>query len=301
MSTSLYDEISRQSRVEDTWESWQEYRRQLTDFIIGQMGDMTPDVVIVGAGACHDMELDRLLPLARQITLVDNDSVSLAQAMLHVGDAKRLQCQIGSVDGVQEADYREFCELLLRYLRQAERPDMAEFDAYAFSLLTDCFDRVDDEWVQEKQGDRLPQADVYICVGLCSQLQTMFAYVYHVLRDVLQRMCGGREPDDGMNTVEALLMQRNNIVIPRIHDRILAQAQQKVILGNEYRRSLQRRKITLRQAETSLSGGEAIEGAYQAIRDLRRRNLTGKEYTAYWPFDEKNGVGYEMILQVIEK
>lgn len=298
---SLYDEICSQSRIEGTWESWQAYRKQLTDFIIRQMGDALPAVVIVGAGACHDMELDRLLPLARQITLVDNDSVSLAQAMLHVGDANRLRCQSGSVDGVQEADYREFCEQLLRYLRQAGRPDIAEFDAYAVSLLTGCFDRVDAEWERKKQEDMLPQADVYICVGLCSQLQTMFAYVYHVLRDVLQRMCTGGMPDGGIDRVEAFLKQRNCIVIPRIHDRILAQARQKIILGNEYRRSLQGQEIALRCEESPLSGGEAIEGAYQAILDMRKRSLLQTEYTAYWPFDEKNGVGYEMILQVIEK
>lgn len=298
---SLYDEIGRQSRIEGTWESWQTYRKQLTDFITGQMEDAKPDVVIVGAGACHDMELIRLLPLTRQITLLDNDRDVLAQASQHVGDAKSLRCQSVSVDGVQEADYREFCEQLLRYLRQAGQPDIAEFDAYALSLLTGCFDRADAEWEKEKQGDMLPQADVYICVGLCSQLQTMFGYVYQVLRSYLRQMCGAHAQEDGMNRVETLLMQRNSIVIPRIHDRILDRAKRKVILGNEYRRSLQRQEIALRQAETPLLDGEAIEGAYQAIRDVRRRSLKQTEYTAYWPFDEKNGVGYEMILQVIEK
>lgn len=324
---SLYDEISRQSRVEGTWEKWKDYRRQLTDFIMEQIGQNCGEIVIVGAGACHDIDLERLADCAEHITLLDNDASSLLKARLHAGRRQNIACRVAGVDGIQEADYRDFCEQLLRYIRQADRPDLRAFDEYAITLLTRLFSGDDFEKRSGQEGkpitqqsmgqsrkqdgrgfwENLPQADVCICIGLCSQLQTMFAYPYHVLRNLLaQRMwCATQNSDcirqdDKGQCVDTLLMQRNRLVIPKVHDVLLGSARQKVILGNEYRRSLCKTEIIPRSEDAPLLPGEAIEGAYQAICDIRARLCRCTEYTAYWPFDEARGSCYEMILQVVD-
>lgn len=315
---AVFDALKEQAKVQNTWEKWASYRESLTQFLCHQIED-AKRVVIVGAGACDDIDLCRICENREKVVLIDNDSAALSTIPDNTDLERRVKKLVLGIDGTEDFMYREFCENLVRFIRQSNLPEMKQsvvsaFDAYALRLLEE-YEKIAKK-NRQTLADRLPEADVYICIGLCSQLQTMFAYPYHALRGLLFQILedGGKnlhekkewkaeEEPEGIFFVEAFLKQRNRNAIELLHDVLLQKTKQKCIFGNEYMRSSKCDTITVtkREEERILRDGEPIEGAYQAFRDIRSRNLKCLEYTTYWPFDVENGVGYEMLLQVVEQ
>lgn len=301
---SIFDEINAMSKVDRTWEKWKEYREEVTKLLLKECADMNR-IVIVGAGNCDDIDLQLLAQNVAEIILLDNDAGALHSATKRLektGKMAKIRGQIMGIDGMQTYMYREFCDRLVSYIRSSAGLSLSAFDAYACSLLME-YDQAAIKNRNETENS-WKQADAYICLGVCSQLQTMPAYVYHTFRDYLLHLPGlntGDESRKGVMRFEALLRQRNEQTIGWFHDMMLISSRKKLIVGNEYQRSLKRDTLRERAYEEVLDVGIPIEGAYQAIMDVRNRNLTCREYTAYWPFDVSSGIGYEMVIQVITK
>lgn len=302
---SIYDEIQAQARVSDTWEKWKDYRNEVTELLLQECADARK-IVIVGAGSCDDIDLTKLGSRGKEIVLLDNDEQALRKAQERLRKQKNenvlITGQVMGIDGVEAYMYREFCERLAGYIRSGAGIYLSELDEFAYSLL----EEYDASAKKNKEADKgkWQEADVYICMGVCSQLQTMFAYVYHALRGYVMQMAGvemGEADTSGVEKFEAFLKKRNEQTIGSFHDRMLGHTKYKLIVGNEYQRSLKHDTLKERMYESVLKSGQPIEGAYQAIMDIRGRNLSCKEYTAYWPFDLSCEIGYEMVIQVVTK
>lgn len=310
---SVFDQIQKESAVVDSWKKWQEYRLSLTAFLCEQLAD-DKEIVIVGAGRCDDMDLAMLSAQKSKIYLADIDEKAMEEAVTRLQAAKEtshtilekvpnVEQIVCGVDGTDASMYRDFCEKLVLFLREYNDGGLRDqtkavleaFDAYALALVQE-YDSLASRQEMEHLS-RLPKADAYICIGVCSQLQTTFAYTYHVLRRQLLQLLGEEAVAcEGIKRFEAYLKQRNEKGVALLLKTILKKANHTVVFGNEYARVY---------PDGTLAEHTPIEGAYQAILAMRelftKIPIECQEYALFWPFDLEHEIGYEMILQVVNK
>ena len=291
---NLYDEIKSHFTLPDAYEDWAHYRNTLTDYLITQtdsvtlplsfshgmaQSDLLPTIAILGAGSCNDLDLGRLSSHFSKMTLIDYDEDAMFAALetYHLEDASNIECLPLSLNGFTDYDYRDFCEKLQFFLRteQAELTSQ-RFEAYALSLLNDE--------LAEKRHITIPLApasyDYIWCFGVHSQLFSMFTYIYHAfevnLRDTVY---SGSNP--ASHAFYDRVKDENSRFIPLFHNTILAAAKKMVFLG-------------LEQKSTTCEG--AVEGAYQAICDIRNRSIPHEERIILWPFCPAKNLSYEMLI-----
>ena len=77
------------------------------------------------------------------------------------------------------------------------------------------------------------------------------------------------------------LQAENERFIPLFHDALLGCAKQGLFLGLEEKRT---------------NNDGAIEGAYQGILDIQKRNLFAEQSTITWPFLPSEDIYYEMLI-----
>jgi len=294
---SLYDEIKSHFTLPNAYTDWENYRNTVTDYLIAQTNqvslplsfhpsmrrtELLPTLAILGAGACNDLDLRRLSSHFSKITLLDYDTGSMQQALntYHLKHTNTVECLTLSLNGITSSDYQDFCEELQFFLREEKSsltPEM--FEAFALSLVNTCY--------KKSRQAAIPLApasyDYIWCFGVHSQLQSVFAYIYHVfevnLRNTLFKDTG--VPSEAFSS---RLKEENDYFIPHFHDALLSSAKKAIFLGLEQRR---------------IENNEAIEGAYQAASDIRNRNLKLTEGIILWPFCPAGNVSYEMLIQKI--
>ena len=291
---SLYEEIKSHFTLPNAYEDWKQYRTTLTDYLISRtdtvslplsfssgMGqnDFLPTLAILGAGACNDLDLERLSSHFSKITLIDyqTDSMQAALATYHLEDSPVVECLSDSLNGLTDYDYQEFCEELQFFLREESQMITPErFEDFALSFV--------DAKCQKNRQVTIPLApaayDYIWCFGVHSQLQAMFSYIFHVFEVNLKDQLF-KESNWTASAFYHRLKEENNTFIPRFHDALLSSAKTAVFLGLEQSR----------HGET-----DAIEGAFQAIQDIRSRNLSRKESVILWPFCPDRHLTYEMLI-----
>lgn len=294
---NLYDEIKSHFELPNAFTDWTDYRNTLTDYLISEtdqitlplsfrpdmaQSDFLPTLAIIGAGACNDLNLQVLSAHFSKITLIDYDTAAMKKALItyHSEDNPVIELFPVSLNGLDDSDYRHFCEQLQSFARTSNFPLSRErFDQYALSLL---------ELYYQKSRQRtiplLPASYDYIwCFGVHSQLQAMFSYIYHVF-DVNLHDTFVKDTLNAPSLFTNRLKEENNFFIPLFDDALLASAKKAVFIGCERHRTGQ---------------DEAVEGAYQAIHDLQSRNLPLTEKVILWPFRPADNLFYEMLIQKI--
>jgi len=308
---ALYEEIKQHFYIPTAFEDWADYRNTLTDNLIKETEhfllplcfspdikpeEMQPTLLIIGAGACNDLDLARILPHFSGITLFDNDqkAVEAAISHYHLEHNDKITLCIDSLNGLTDKDYQFFCEQLSEYLRLQQSNGIAitqkGFDHTACFLLTQI--------LETHKHDTIPFSkkayDFVWCFGVHSQLMAMFSYIYHVfIVNLLNRY-----PDfttAGKPVFEDLLRRENDRFIPIFHDALLQCARQKVFIGLEACRELPAAHNHL----SSQIDKTPIEGACQGITDLRGRNLNRTETFAFWPFRPADNLYYQMLIETI--
>ncbi len=93
--------MSGNSRIDGADERWKAYRRDLTAYV---MTDAEPGetVLVVGAGACDDLELERLLENDRQVFLLDCNPETLQAGTEKAGSHENLHTICADVAGLTE-------------------------------------------------------------------------------------------------------------------------------------------------------------------------------------------------------
>ncbi|MBR1866568.1 MAG: hypothetical protein IJ801_08685 [Lachnospiraceae bacterium] len=287
---NLYDEIKSHFILPDAFEDWKDYRNILTDYLIAQTdsislplsfcpgmqpSDLLPTLAVLGAGACNDLNLERLCPHFSRITLIDNQTASMETALrtYHLEQSPVIECVTASLNGLEDTDYQDFCEALQYFVRGEQQTLTPErFEAFALSRIGSKPNR---------QVPLAPASYDYIwCFGVHSQLQAMYSYIYHVF-EVNLRHTLFQNTEWNSHVFYDRLKEENRIWIPHFHDALLASANKAVFLGLEQRR---------------LGTEGAIEGAWQGIEDIRHRKLSYTEHTAIWPFCPARSLSYEMRM-----
>lgn len=294
---NLYNEIKSHFELPNAFADWTNYRNTLTGYLIAEtdqvtlplsfhpdmaQSDLLPTLAIIGAGACNDLDLEVLSAHFSKITLIDYDTAAMKKALTtyHVEDNPVIELFPASLNGLDDSDYRHFCEQLQSFVRTSKFPLSREsFDQYALSLLELYYQKS-----RQTTIPLLPASYDYIwCFGVHSQLQAMFSYIYHVF-DVNLHDTFVKDSLNPSNLFTNRLKEENNFFIPRFHDALLASATKAVFIGCEHQR---------------IGYDDAIEGAYQAIRDLHNRNLSLTKSGILWPFCPADKISYEMLIQKI--
>ena len=308
---ALYDEIKQHFHIPHAFRDWEQYRNALTDYLIDctdsfsvplyfshsmTENQIKPSLLVIGAGACNDLDLSRLISHFSKITLLDNDRQALESALTsyHLEHCNEIDLSIASLNGLTDTDYTLFCEQLSEFLRMqnltGESCTMKTFDDYACSLLKHCLLKCSTHTIP------LPEKsyDFVWCFGVHSQLQSMFSYIYHAFEMNLQKMY----PDftkSHETQFENMLKIENDRFIPFFHDAILRCARQKVFIGLEASR-YQDVNVPL---PVSPDNSTPIEGSHQGILDIRRRNLKLQESSIIWPFYAAKNLYYQMQIEEI--
>lgn len=294
----LYDKIKSHFTLPDAYIDWKNYRNTLTNYLITQTDqialplsfhpdmketEILPTLAVLGAGACNDLDLECLSPHFSKITLIDYNYASMQKALdtYHLEHLSTIECLPVSLNGLTDSDYRNFCENLQFFIREKHTPLTLEaFETFALSLVDTCYKKS-----RQAVIPLTPATYDYIwCFGVHSQFQAMFSYIYHVF-EINLRNTIFQDSSLPSESFSDRLKKENDYFIPHFHDALLASAKKAVFLGLEQKR---------------IENDEAIEGAYQAVRDIRNRNLKLTESVILWPFCPADNVSYEMLIQKIK-
>ena len=297
----LYDQLQQHFIIPNAYDNWQSYREELTQLLIDETNQITlplsfhanmeetdwlPTLLIVGAGACNDLDLRQLLPHYSHITLLDSNSDSMQQALhtYHLTDCSDISCLSESLTGITDEHYMELCDELQFYL--AENNEQITPQSFAEHAVT---------LVKEQLTHRLPCSlpeqsyDYVCCFGVHSQILAMYSYIYHAfdvnLRDSIFRSYNASLCDTAETFYMNYLKEQNDQLIPELNTRLLSCATKTVWIG-------------LEQQRTNDPNHSPIEGARQALEDLAARKLPLHTIDTIWPFYPAGNISYDM--QIIE-
>ena len=291
---TLYHDIKKNFILPTAYEDWTGYRNALTSYLIQETNQVSlplsfcanmeeeallPTLAIIGAGACNDIDLSALLPHFSKITLFDYDESAMNMALetYELEECPYIECIVASLNGLNDSHYEEFCNKLQRYVQlHPGNFTPEEFENYAITLVNQYLNGIADYIIP------LPKnAYDYIgCFGVHSQLQAMFSYIYHVFEMNLKNMFF-KDTKNWNECFTRRLQRENEQFIPRLHDVFFSCAKQAVFLGLERNRT---------------HNHDAVEGAYQAFQDIKKRQLSIQETTMLWPFLPKEDIEYQMSI-----
>lgn len=306
---TLYEKILAQFHMPNAFEDWKEYRESLTQYLIDETNtypipltrlemldteSIKPTLLVVGAGACNDLDLAALSSHFSCITLLDSDEEALQAALekYQLTDATHIHLQIESLNGITASHYEDFCDHLLTLCNTLTGNELATiFPDYACHLLEEYYDKVRD-YTFPIANDKY---DYVWCVGVHSQLQSLFSYIYNIFEQEIHTELGSYDPNPtGNNRFHKFLREQNQFFIPKLNDALLDAAAYKCILGFEAYRTNADYEV-LPELNSTL-----IEGAYQGIEDIRKRKIDCNSQYIFWPFAPANQQYYEMQIETIE-
>ena len=216
----LYEQIKSHFIIPDAYSDWSDYRNHLTRMIIESTNqvslplsfhpgmtdnDLLPTLLILGAGACNDLNLADLSPHFSHITLLDEDCDAMQHALLQydLTEDSHITCECTSLTGITEQDYMEFCDELSYFL--AEHNDditPMSFCRHAVSLVKQTLSNITYTNILEQAS-----YDHVCCFGVHSQLLAMYSYIFHAF-DVNLRNGLFRNTDASVcDTATVLYMQ----------------------------------------------------------------------------------------------
>lgn len=274
---NLYDDLLALQAIPNAYEEWASYREQLTDFIVDHTGPHTT-ACIVGAGACNDFDLQRLIKHFSELRLIDRNTDAIRK-----GIARQNICirdnEIEHIDllGITDEQYRALANQMLSVIQREVtygQPTPSQIESYFLKGIETAF--------AERQPDARMKAtgiaDYVICCGVHSQLMTMFPQ----MAKVYQRYVPISE-----QAVSDCLQQKTSEAVHNLNDTLFRWARKGVIIGLERAR---------------LEEPSRIEGAWQALEDLNRRNCkVSAKASLVWDFSSSQKKSYLMDLMLIEQ
>lgn len=273
---SLYDSLLQLQTIPGAYIEWSDFREALTDFIIHH-SKARSTAVIIGAGACNDFDLQRLLNHFSHITLLDRNAEAMRYGLTKQSiRASNISAKQTDLLGIPDRAYREACEQLIAEIQRQSISGVKEPEAFEHLFLS-CILRA----FGERKPDNLIQgglvADCVICSGVHSQMLSIFAQMACVYRRYI-----AFDIDRIFREISSL----NRAVATELNDLLLKMARSALILG-------------LEESRIGIPGG--IEGAAQALDDIRMRRLSIEQKTVLeWPFDSSQGKIYATRLLIID-
>lgn len=277
---TVYDALEKRHVMPRAWDDWADYRRTWSEWIIrGCKWDTT--ILLVGAGACNDYDLEHFSKFFKKILLFDLDEGSMQEALKRIPAAHRGKVTLFTGDflGITPQEYQEFCmEIQSEINHRGKLTDVTELAQTALPLAEKMY--ADAE--KRREALVLPQADYVAVSGVHSQVNHMLPWIWQAYIQAL----GQRE-----ETIFQRVSQENEKIMRDMNDKLLAAAKKRLFLSAE---------------KTRAGVPGSVEGAWQALEDLKKRadqaqlQLVERK-TMAWPYDLRQNMIYEMEGLVIDQ
>ena len=275
---TVYDALEKRHIMPRAWDDWVDYRREWSEWIIAHCKWDT-SILIVGAGACNDYDLEHFTKFFRKILLFDLDETSMQEAKKRVPVERRDKIQLFTGDflGITPQAYQEFCRVIQEEINhRGKLTDVGELAQTAQPLI----DQLYADAAKRRAGLTLPKADYVAISGVHSQVNHMLPWIWQAYMQAL----GQRE-----DTVFQRISQENSVVMHEMNDKLSEAAGQKLFVSAE-------------KVRVGVPGG--VEGAHQALADLHRRAEDGQlqlvdQTKLAWGYDLRQNMIYEMEALVV--
>ncbi|MGL4736200.1 MAG: hypothetical protein ACRCW2_01985 [Cellulosilyticaceae bacterium] len=274
---NVYDRLLELQQISHGYEKWATYREKLTDKIIHQ--SQGKKIGLIGAGRCSDLDLRRLNESFGEIILIDRDERAMQEAIRYyeLNHSSKVHMHICDLVGIEPEAYREYANVLIdKVQKNRGKVDIEQLADIALDYLERFYHQAGHHHVE------LPECEQMIVVGVHSQLLSMLEWIWSV---ILQNI--GKDEE----RVRYYIDQMNSGLIRKLNILLMNHCSSDIMLGCELHRE---------------GRVGVIQGAYQAIDDIKRRIETGQvtlvdQDILIWPFDEQQNISYHMLIQVIAK
>lgn len=275
---TVYDVLEKRHVMPRAWDDWADYRRTWSDWIVrGCKWNST--ILIVGAGACNDYDLEHFSKFFEKILLFDLDEGAMQEALKRIPAAHRGKVKLFTGDflGITPQEYQEFCTVIQSEInRRGKLADVTELAQTALPLVEKMYA----DAKKRRETLVLPQADYVAVSGVHSQVNHMLPWIWQAYMQAL----GQKE-----ETIFQRVSQENGKVMRDMNDKMLAAAKKRLFFSAE-------------RSRAGVPGG--VEGAWQAQEDLKKRADEGhlqlvERKTMAWPYDLRQNMIYEMEGLVI--
>lgn len=277
MNNTLYDQLIELTRIPDAKSKWKDYREEITRLIIEECHGES--LLVVGAGECNDIDIEKLAKHFFKITLFDRRYAEhnlIDERNEEVAKQDNVTIVSGDLLGISEDSYRKLCDRCQEYIAF----NMNSFSMEAFADM--YMSLIDKMYAEASPARNIKQGefDNVVCIGVHSQINNMLAWIW----DAYESALGQRDA-----RVHSYIREKNDSIMKSVNDYLFSIADKKIIIGAEQKR-------------VGMSG--AIEGAHQCILDVQRRiqsysyidvNVTVID----WPFDVDRDIVYQMLISSI--
>lgn len=270
---TVYDALEKRHRMPRAWEDWADYRAQWSRWVI-RCCERNRSILIVGAGACNDYDLAEFCSFFEKIYLLDLDVAFMEEGLKRISPEHRGRIELLSGDflGILPGEYRDFCHAVQAEVNhRGKNTDIRELADMALVLVEKLYEAAG------KRGEKLilPCADYVAVSGVHSQINHMLPWIW----DAYMQALGQRE-----ETVFRRISTENSRIMREMNDRLLAAAARRLFVCAE-------------KSRVGVPG--AVEGAWQALEDLKRRPdgkslLLTDTRMFLWGYDLRQHMIYEM-------
>ncbi len=270
---TVYDALEKRHVMPRAWDDWADYRKAWSDWIVCRCKWDTT-ILIVGAGACNDYNLEHFSKFFRQVILFDLDESFMKEAAARVPRARRDRITYATGDflGIRAEAYRDFCLAIQSEInRHGKNTDAGELANLALPLVEKMYR----DAAAERAGLALPRADYVAVSGVHSQINHMVPWIWQAYMQVL---------DQSGELIFQRAAQENDAIIREMDDKLVAAAGRALF-------------ISVEKSRMGVPG--SVEGARQALDDMDRRAASGeislKESCDFaWGYDPRQQMVYEM-------
>lgn len=277
---NIYDQLRNLQVIDNAYSEWEGYRHHLTEIIM-KYAQGSESIAIFGAGRCNDIDLARLSEYFREVILFDKDQEAMKEGLnqQEVEGITNIKMKVADFVGITDADYRAYADTLIREIRKkGMRTNCNELAEVALEQLDMLYTKAMSIPIDFGIG----AYDYGVAIGVHSQLISMLEWIWSIMLQTI------KQDEEG---VRGKIIEMNEVLVTRFNQAVIKGARNKIMMGCE-------------EARVGKEG--TVQGAIQALDDLKKRQINGEinigeALTIKWPFHRSQGIQYKVCLQIINK
>lgn len=292
----IYRRFQARASRDDEYRDWAGYRAQLTDFVI----DCTlrgGSLLILGAGKCSDLDLEKLANHCGTITLSDYRPETVTEAFKRYGliPSDRLRFAASDYVGIPDQAYIEYTDLLLQVMQrlgQTPGRSLEEIAGPQLGKLTEGLERIykANETYRIDLGSRT--CDNAVIAGVHSQLNNSFRGIFqYALKSMEEEGWEVRFPEELNAAIFEVTRKHTSFLVDRFNEAVFSRVSQGLVYGYE-------KNIIYTPAGAPGPVMGTVDGARQAGEAIRDLPLD-RERTCLWPLSRRRNIKFEMSLNYI--
>ncbi len=284
---SYYNKLVVSEKILDGYSRWSDYRREITNFILDSTVSSNNGGIILGAGNCNDLDIERLLNTFTHLLLVDRDADAMREAICKYGleDSNRIKILQCDFTMASNEHYIEL-ENMLNNKKYFE-----EIIDWITNFIMDCnFAAVINAFVEE-WGIIV---DTIVCIGVHSQLAMRLVKLVDFYK--------GNYSENEYMLISKQIQILSDCMSQNLNKQIYnINGIKNIFIGYEYSTFYIDSQYSASDIKNMFCKGKAelvdmlklprVEGAYQCEQDistrfnLRKIKIEGCNYSV-WPFSE---------------